>query len=131
MTAEMPHDPSQVSGESRGWAAGAHLAPLIGLGFIGPLIVWLVKRDEDRFAELHAREALNFQLSLLLYAFIAMALLFLSFTGVWVFIVIAVIAFVAIGIMALVLAIVAGVKGASGDLYRYPLTIRFVGPYPR
>ena len=53
-----------VPSDSRGWAVAAHLLPFVSLAIIGPLFVWLIKRDEDEFVEDQAREALNFQLSL-------------------------------------------------------------------
>ena len=117
---ELPHDPAMVRSESRGWAAAAHLIPFVGLSFIAPLIIWLIKRDEDAFAEYHAREALNFQISLIIY-FIVSAIMIIILIGLVLLVVVAIFAFIVM--------IIAGVKAASGQLYRYPLTIRFVsGP---
>ncbi|MCL1692418.1 MAG: DUF4870 domain-containing protein, partial [Actinomycetia bacterium] len=76
MTSDYPAVPEPVPSESRGWATAAHLVPLIGLGFIGPLVIWLMKRDEDPFVEYHAREALNFQISLIIYVIASILLLF-------------------------------------------------------
>ena len=112
-----PVVPDPVPGESRGWAAAAHLVPLIGLSFVAPLVIWLIKRDEDAFVEYHSREALNFQITLIIY-FIASVLLMLVLIG---FILIFV-----VGIFAFVVMIVAGVKAAGGEFFRYPLNIRFV-----
>jgi len=57
--------------EEKNWALCAHLSTFstyIGIpGFIGPLIVWLVKKDEMPFAAANAKEALNFQISLFIY----------------------------------------------------------------
>ena len=114
MTYDYPVVPDPVPGESRGWAAAAHLLPLIGLSFIAPLVIWLIKREEDAFVEYHSREALNFQLTLI----IASVLLMLVLIG---FILI-----VVVGIFALVVMIIAGVKAAGGEFYRYPLNIRFI-----
>ena len=117
---ELPHDPSQVPSDSRGWAAAAHLVPLVGLSFIAPLIIWLIKRDEDAYVEYHAREALNFQISVLIYFVVSFILIIILIGLVLVFVV---------GLFAFIVMIVAGVKAATGTLYRYPLTIRFVsGP---
>ncbi|MGH8886700.1 MAG: DUF4870 domain-containing protein [Egibacteraceae bacterium] len=105
----------------RSWALGAHLSAFIGawvaLAFIGPLVVWLIKREEHPFIAMHAREALNFNLSVLLYVFVAF-LLSLLLVGIPILI--------GIGIAWLVLTIVATVKAANGEEYRYPLTIRFI-----
>jgi uncharacterized Tic20 family protein len=117
VTNDYPAVPDPVPSESRGWATAAHLIPLIGLGFIGPLVVWLMKRDEDPFVEYHAREALNFQISMIIYV-IASVLLMLVLIGFILIIVVLV--------FALVVMIIAGVKAANGEFYRYPLTLRFV-----
>lgn len=129
MTTPQPTDPQDVSSDSRGWATAAHLIPLFGFGFIAPLIIWLIKRDEDPFVEDQAREALNFQLSLLLYGVGLFGLFMLSLTGVWVFAVLGLIGILALGIFAFVFAIIAGIKSASGEAYRYPLIVHFVNPY--
>jgi len=112
-----------VSSNSRLWAAGAHLLPFVlggvGFGFIPPLVVWLIFRDEDPFVEAHAREALNFQLSIILYGFVSL---------VAVLILIGILMLVVLVILVLVFQVVAGVKAASGKPFRYPLIIRFVSP---
>jgi len=112
-----PDVPDPVPSDSRGWAAAAQLIPIVGFGFIAPLVIWLIKRDEDAFVEYWAREALNFQLTLLIWIIIGIVTLIII-VGIFILI--------AVGIAALVLAIIAGVKAASGEFWRYPLTIRFV-----
>ena len=122
MTADIPTNPAVVPSDSRGWAAAAHLIPIIGLSFVAPLIIWLIKRDEDAFVGYHAREALNFQISILIYGIVS---------AILVIILIGILLLIALAIFALIVMIIAGVKAASGDLYRYPLTIRFIsGPEP-
>lgn len=106
-----------VDSDSRGWAVAAHLIPLLGFGFIGPLIIWLIKRDEDAFVEEHSREALNFQISVLIYGIIS-GLLILVLIGLLLLPVLVIFWFVA--------SIVAAIKAANGQAFRYPLTIRFV-----
>ncbi|MGH8931769.1 MAG: DUF4870 domain-containing protein [Egibacteraceae bacterium] len=107
--------------EVRDWALGAHLSAFVGawaaLAFLGPLVVWLLKREDHPFIATHAREALNFNLSVLLYTVIAGILAF-ALVGIPILII--------LGILWLVLTIVAAVKAANGDTYRYPLTIRFI-----
>lgn len=112
-----PDVPDPVPSDSRGWAAAAQLIPIIGFGFIAPLVIWLIKRDEDAFVEYWAREALNFQLTLLIWIIVGIVTLIII-VGIFILIV--------VGIAAFVLAIIAGVKAASGEFWRYPLTIRFV-----
>ncbi len=109
--------PRQVPSDSRGWAVAAHLLPFVSLAIIGPLFVWLIKRDEDAYVEDHAREALNFQLSILIYGVVS-AILILAIIGI--------VLLLAVGVFALVMAIVAAVKAANGEAYRYPLTLRLV-----
>ena len=117
MTNEYPAVPDPVPSDSRGWAAAAHLIPFVGLSFVAPLVIWLIKREDDAFVEYHSREALNFQLTLIIY-FIASVLLMLVLIGfVLIFVV---------GIFAFVVMIIAGVKAAGGEFYRYPLNIRFI-----
>ncbi|MGH3922957.1 MAG: DUF4870 domain-containing protein [Pseudonocardiaceae bacterium] len=105
----------------RNWALGAHLSALIGawvaLAFVGPLVVWLVKREEHPFIAMHASEALNFNLSVLLYGIVGWVLSVLL---------IGIPILIAIGVAWLVLTVVATVKASRGEEYRYPLTIRFV-----
>jgi uncharacterized Tic20 family protein len=119
MTNDFPAVPEPVPSDSRGWAAAAHLGTFL-IGFIAPLVIWLVKKDEDAFVEYHARESLNFQFSLMIYMLV-------SFLAILILIGIVMIAVV--GVFAFVVIIVAGVKAAGGEFYRYPLSIRFIsGP---
>ena len=120
MTSDYPAVPDPVPSDSRGWAAAAHLIPLIpliGLGFIGPLVIWLMKKEEDPFVEYHARESLNFQITLIIYILASILLMIVIIGFVLIFVVL---------IFALVVEIIAGVKAANGEFYRYPLTFRFV-----
>lgn len=107
---------------------GAHLSALITLvtglpSLVGPLVVWLVKREGDAFVEAHAREALNFNLSLLVYVVAAMGLVIVSLgLAVLVLLPVALAAFVG----WLVVVVVAAGRASNGQFYRYPLTIRFI-----
>ncbi len=113
--------PSGLPSEVRNWALAAHLSAFAGawvaLAFLGPLVVWLVKRDDHPFIATHAREALNFNLSVLLYAVVGFVLIFV-FVG---FLLLPL-----IGLMWLVFTIVAAIRASNGQPYRYPLTVRFV-----
>lgn len=132
-----PH-PSGLPSDARGWAIGAHLGGLgVGilsvamLGFLAPLLVWLVKREDHPFIDHHAKEALNFQLTVVLaivvgtVAAIPVAILGLLTIGIgWI---VAAIVVVAAAVAWFVLPIVAAVKASNGEGYRYPVTIRFIG----
>lgn len=105
----------------RNWGLAAHLSAFLGawvaLAFVGPLVVWMLKRDEHPFVGEHAREALNFNLSVLLYGAVS-GLLALLLVGLPLLL--------AVVIGWVVLTVVAAVKASNGEHYRYPLTIRFV-----
>jgi uncharacterized Tic20 family protein len=107
--------------EARQWAMAAHLSALtvlIGIpGFIGPLVVWLLKKDQSAYVDVHGKESLNFQISLLIY-FVVSLVLILVLIGIALLVV--------LGILAIVLPIIAGVKASNGETWRYPLTIRFL-----
>jgi hypothetical protein len=113
--------------DSRNWAMAAHLTALVGLvigfSFVGPLVVYLARR-EDPYVRAHAAEALNFNLSVLIYAIVGgvvLVILILLVIGI-VLIPLAVAAFLG----WIVLVVVAGIRAGRGEQYRYPLTIRFV-----
>ncbi|MEO1068432.1 MAG: DUF4870 domain-containing protein [Cyanobacteria bacterium J06638_6] len=108
--------------ESRMWAMLAHLSALSGFvipfgNILGPLIIWLVKRDEMAFVDDQAKEALNFNISMTIYATVA---------GVLVLAVVGLLLLPVVLIVWLVLAIMAAVKANEGIAYRYPLTLRLV-----
>jgi len=103
--------------EEKLWAIGAHLAPIIGLSFIPPLVVWLVFKDRSAFLDRHGKEALNFQLSLLVYFMVSFVLIF---------VIIGILTTIALVILAVIFMVLATVKAANFEDYRYPLTIRFI-----
>jgi uncharacterized protein len=116
-SASLPAVPS----EDRNWAMGAHLsafiAAYIALGFLGPLVVLLVRGDRSQFVRQHAVEALNFNLTVLIYIVISVILAI---------VLIGLLMLVALGILYIVAVILGAVRASSGEQYRYPLTIRFV-----
>ena len=122
--------------DERNWAMFAHLSGLIigiigafttlpAWGFIGPLAIWLMKRDESPFVSDQAKEALNFHISVGIVMFI---LWLLALVLIWTIIVpiLAGIAMGIIGIGALILTLMAAVKSSEGQLYRYPFTLRLI-----
>ncbi len=122
---------ADIATSDRNWAAGAHLAALIAAfatswfagiaGGIAALVVWLLVRDRFRFAAAHAKEALNFNVSMCLYA-VASIVLVVFTLGLG--LLIAVPMWIALAIAWMVFTIVATVKAYDGEMYRYPLTIR-------
>jgi uncharacterized protein len=84
---------------------------------LGPLIIWLIKKDQSPYLDLQGRELLNFQISYFIYAFIAFLLCF---------VLIGVVLLPVIGIALIVLTIIGIVSAADGKVYRFPLTIRML-----
>jgi uncharacterized protein len=122
-----PPEPERPSSDSRNVAAIGHLsafAMFTGVpSFIGPLVVWLLTKDRDPFAAGEAREALNFNLSLLLYTVAAVIAMIATLgLGLIIIVPVALVAFPA----WLVLTVLAAVRAADGQPYRYPLTIRLI-----
>ena len=107
--------------DERTWAGAAHwsayVASLVGLSFLGPLVVMVTQGNKSPFVRRHAVEALNFQLSLLIYAIVS-AILILVLVGIF--------ALIAVGLLWLIMPILATIKASNGEDYRYPLTIRMV-----
>jgi uncharacterized Tic20 family protein len=116
------------SADAMQWAMIAHLSALIGLvtgmSFLGPLVVYLVKKDEDPYIREQAAEALNFNLSVLIYGFVlglATVILLIVLVGLLLIPVL-----IAGAIAWLILVIMGAVKAGRGEPFRYPLTLRFV-----
>lgn len=115
----------ETNHDARMWAMFAHLAGLAGLlpimlafgCIIGPLVVWLVKKEEFPFVDEQGKEATNFQISMFIYGAVA-GLLCLACVG---FILLPLVV-----ITDIVFLIIAAVKANDGWHYRYPLTIRFI-----
>jgi uncharacterized Tic20 family protein len=128
----MPGEIFPTTPDDRQWAMFAHLAGLLassltGMGFLGPLIIWMMKKEQSRFVDDQGKEALNFQLNLLGQAFIlifVMILLGFATFGLAFFVLIPL--FMAWGVYAMIMPILGAVAANSGKVYRYPATIRVV-----
>ena len=110
------------SADERQWAMFAHLSALIGLiipfgSIVGPLVIWLIKKDTMPFVNDQGKEALNFNITVAIAAIVGWILCFILIG----FLVLAVV-FVA----WLVLAIIGTIKANEGTAYRYPFTLRLV-----
>jgi uncharacterized Tic20 family protein len=108
--------------EERTWGMIAHLSALSGLivpigNILGPLIIWLIKREEMPFVNQQGKEALNFGISVTIYAVISWLLIF---------VLIGFLLMIALGIFWVVVVIIAAVRANEGKSYRYPLNIRFI-----
>ena len=113
----------EVSKDARTWAMFCHLAGLAGYvmpivgNIVGPLIFWQIKKDEYPFVDEQGKEAVNFQISMTLYALISIPLAVIC---------IGLFLLAAVVVVDLVFLVVAAVKANNGQHYRYPLTIRFI-----
>ena len=101
---------------------GCHLAALSGFvipfgNIIGPLIIWLIKKDTMPLVDQHGRESLNFQITVMIAAFVAALTICIG---------IGVVLLPLLGIVNLVLCIIAGLKARDGIAYRYPFAIRLI-----
>lgn len=109
--------------DARMWGMFCHLTALsafIGVPFgniIGPLIIWLIKREEFSQVEDQGKESLNFQISMTIYTLVSFFLCF---------VIIGFLLLPAVLLVDLILVIIASVKANKGELYRYPFTIRFI-----
>ncbi|ASN07407.1 hypothetical protein CFK40_13980 [Virgibacillus necropolis] len=84
---------------------------------LGPLIIWMLKRDESELIDFHGKEYFNFFISYSIYAIISSILVLLLIGFLLIFVV---------AIMAFVYTIIALVKAYNGERYRFPLIFRFI-----
>ncbi len=113
---------STIASEARSWALGAHLSALAGLivpfgNILAPLIIWLVKRETDPFVDDQGREAVNFNISVAIYAIGA---------GILTVILIGFVLLAAVVIFWIAMLILGATRANNGERFRYPLSIRFV-----
>lgn len=112
-----------VDKDARQWGMLCHLSALsvfvTGVGlWLGPLICWLVKRNDSPFIDDQGKESVNFQISMFIYSLVAGVLVFCFGIGI----------FIALGLFVvnIVFVIIASMKANDGIRYRYPLTIRLI-----
>jgi uncharacterized Tic20 family protein len=125
---EANNNPSAVDSfpakAERRWAMGCHLIGLCGLlipnlimGLLGTLILWLVKREDGKFIDDQGKEALNFQISLMIYLFVCLMLSV---------VLVGFLLLLPLGIYAFICIILAAIKSSEGTAYRYPACIRLI-----
>ena len=121
--ASEPPAPPEADKDARMWAMFCHLGglgwfifPALG-GIIAPLVLWLVKRDDHPFIDASGKEALNFQLTVLIAYVICVPLVFV-FIGV--------LLLPAVTVCNIVFVVLASIKTNEGHLYRYPYAIQFL-----
>jgi uncharacterized Tic20 family protein len=114
--------PAASQAEERNWAMAAHLSAFSGVlipfgSILAPLVIWLVKKDTMPFVAEHAREALNFNITVALIGLVCALLTF---------VLIGFLLLPALLIAWVVLTVMAGVAASKGERYRYPFTLRLV-----
>src|ERR1700685_4202217 len=120
---DQPSSGGTPTEHERTWGMLAHLSALAGLVIpllgivLGPLVVWLTRRDDSPFVAAHAKEALNFNISVLLGALVCVVLT-LMFVGI--------LLGLALFIAWLVLTLIAAIKASEGETYRYPFSLRLL-----
>ena len=122
-----------VPQDQRQWAMFAHLSALLGglltsaVGgwgwFLGPLVIWLMKKETMPFVEDQAKEALNFNITVTI---VFLVLMLLGFVTLGVGFLITLPVMLIVGIAALVLIVMAAIKANDGVRYRYPFTLRLI-----
>ena len=123
---EAPQDSLDSGGmetdkDARMWGMLCHITALSTFagvpGFLGPLVIWLMKKEDYPFVDDQGKESLNFQISIFIYALIS---------AVLIFVVIGIFLLFAISILNIIFVIVATFKANNGEYYRYPMTIRLI-----
>ncbi|WP_222937520.1 DUF4870 domain-containing protein [Spartinivicinus ruber] len=111
-----------MSNEEKQWGMFCHVAVFVGYVFplgniLGPLIIWLMKKDEFDFVDNQGKEAINFQITMLIASVVILILcwVLIGFLLLPIFF-----------IFNLIIPIIAIVKSSKGEAYRYPLCIRFI-----
>jgi len=113
----------EVNKDARMWAMICHLSALSGLVvpvvgcIVGPLVIWQIKKEEFPFVDEQGKEAVNFQISMLIYGIVA---------GLLCFVCVGMVLLPAVALVDLIFLLIAAVKANDGHHYRYPLTIRFI-----
>ncbi len=112
----MSTDIALPSNDDKNIATITHLGGIL-FSFIPSLIVWLLKKDDSEYIAAQAKEALNFQITVLLAQFVS---------GVLVFILVGFVLLGLIWAVNIVLCIIAAISTSKGETYRYPLTLRLI-----
>ncbi|MDO9204211.1 DUF4870 domain-containing protein [Methylotenera sp.] len=110
------HNDASPSNDDKNIATVTHLGGTI-FSFVPALIVWILKKDDSEYISGQAKEALNFQITVLLAYFISWVLAWILIGFVFMLI---------IWIFNIVLSIIAAISTSKGETYRYPFTLRLI-----
>jgi uncharacterized protein len=114
--------PIETNSDARMFGMLAHISSLAGLvipfgNIIGPLIIWLMKKDQYPFVNDQGKESLNFQITVTIVAIIAALTICI---GIGIFLL------PLVGLAGAIMAVIAGIKANEGVAYRYPFTLRLI-----
>lgn len=106
----------------RDWAMFCHLSAFAGYffpfgGIIGPMVCWISRKQESAWVDINGKASLNFQLSMLMYIVLAIPLCFILIGFPIILFLI---------VLKLVCTVVASIKSARGELFKYPVSIPFL-----
>ena len=104
------------------WAMFMHLSQLAGvilpgLGYVVPLVLWFMKKDESAELDRHGRVIINWMISALIYSFIC---------GILIFVIIGIPMLMVLGLICIVFPIIGAIKAKEGKLWIYPMSIKFM-----
>ena len=105
----------ETSREARNMAMLCHLLGVAG--FFAPLVIWLIEREKHRFVDEHGREAMNYQVSLLLYYAVSFLLTPL---------IVGALMLCVLSVVHVVLIIMGAVKASHGEPWHYPIAVSFL-----
>ncbi len=120
---EQTEAPAAIPRDARKWAMLCHIVALVGLlgngiGFVlGPLLIWMIKKEDHPFVDEQGKEAVNFQITMMLLAIVC---------GLLAFFVIGLLLLPIVLIVAVVFSVVGAVKANEGEHYRYPFALRLI-----
>jgi uncharacterized protein len=106
----------EVSNDAKNMGVLCHLLGFF-TSFLGPLVIWLIKKDQMPFVDHHGKEALNFQITLAIAFMVA---------GLAVFCIIGPFLIPIIGLADLIFSIIACVAASKGEYYKYPVSLRLI-----
>ncbi len=116
------HENVELSQDDKSMGMVAHLSALSGYiipfgNILGPLLIYLTQKDKSEFIAYHAKESLNFQITVTLAMLVS---------GVLTFVLIGIPLLIAVAIGSLVLTIIAGIRANEGKWYQYPWKLTFI-----
>jgi uncharacterized protein len=108
--------------QTRQWAMFLHFSLLLGLfvfivGFAAPVVIWQLKKTELPELDKHGKAVLNWIISSLIYGAISTVLII---------VIIGIPLLILLGILSVIFPIIGGIKANNGEVWRYPLSIRFL-----